>query len=133
MTHTMSVISKIAYAQKYMQICAQTGGLPLFLVSWFTRIRKARKRMASIGAKTTVSVAVWRIFWMGTLSYFNPKLSAAILQTARAVYTIMNWIVRLITHCMAVVTPLVLKFFPTTGTFLTFSTTSMGSPPSMNF
>merc|ERR1719191_1851575 len=84
-TQTISVISRIAYVQKYMQICAHSGGFPLFLVSWFTRILKAKKRMASMGAKATVSVAVCRIFWMGTLSYFSPKASAAMRQIARAV------------------------------------------------
>merc|ERR1719352_241350 len=67
-TQTMRVIKRIAYVQKYMQICAHTGGLPLFFVSWFTRILKAKRRIASIGAKATVSVAVCRIFWMGRLS-----------------------------------------------------------------
>merc|ERR1719217_234030 len=33
MTHTMRVMSNTAYVQKYMQIWAHTGGLPLFLVS----------------------------------------------------------------------------------------------------
>merc|ERR1719160_499572 len=128
-THTIKVINRIAYVQKYMQICAHTGGLPLFFVSWFTRMRKARKRIASIGAKATVSVAVWRIFCMGTLSYFMPQLSAAMRHIARAVYTIMNWMVRLTTHCMATVTPFASNCPPTTGTFLTFVTASMGSPP----
>merc|ERR1719161_2852831 len=89
-TQTMRVISKIAYVQKYMQIWHHSGGLPLFLVSWFTRILKAKSRMASMGAKATVKVAVCKIFWMGRLSYFNPKPSAAIRQRARAVYTTMN-------------------------------------------
>merc|ERR1719160_1197151 len=84
-THTISVISRIAYVQKYMQICAHTGGFPLFLVSWFTRILKARKRMASIGANATVSDAVCRIFWMGKLSYFSPKASAPMRHKARDV------------------------------------------------
>merc|ERR1719321_409997 len=128
-TQTISVISRIAYVQKYMQICAHSGGLPLFFVSWFTRILNARNKIASIGAKLTVSVAVCKIFWMGTLSYFNPQLSAAMRQIANAVYTSMNWIVRLITHCMAVVTPWsVLNCDPTTGTLLTLFTTSSGSP-----
>merc|ERR1719265_2653078 len=51
-THTIKVISKIAYVQKYMQICAHSGGLPLFFVSWFTRILKARNKIASMGAKS---------------------------------------------------------------------------------
>merc|ERR1719265_2858639 len=89
-THTMSVISRIAYVQKYIQICAHSGGLPLFFVSWFTRILKAKKRIANMGAKATVSVAVCRIFWMGRLSYFSPKASAAIRHNANAVYTTMN-------------------------------------------
>merc|ERR1719456_223163 len=58
-THTIKVIRRIAYVQKYMQIWHHSGGLPLFLVSWFTRIRKAKRRMASMGAKATVKVAVW--------------------------------------------------------------------------
>merc|ERR1719272_897804 len=118
-THTTSVINNIAYVQKYMQIWHHSGGLPLFLVSWFTRIRKAKRRMASMGAKATVNVAVCRIFWMGKLSYFNPKPSAAILQRARAVYTSMNWIVRLTTHCIDVDTPPVANCDPTMGTCLT--------------
>merc|ERR1719235_1889224 len=65
MTQTMRVINKIAYVQKYMQICAHTGGLPLFLVNWFTRILNAKNRIASMGANATVSVAVCKIFWMG--------------------------------------------------------------------
>merc|ERR1719160_618166 len=89
-TQTIRVINRIAYVQKYMQICAHSGGLPLFFVSWFTRILKARNKIASIGAKATVSVAVCRIFWMGTLSYFSPKASAAIRTVARAVYISMN-------------------------------------------
>merc|ERR1719379_1269497 len=32
-TQTISVISKIAYVQKYMQIWHHVGGLPVFLVS----------------------------------------------------------------------------------------------------
>merc|ERR1719161_818497 len=68
MTHTMRVINRIAYVQKYMQIWAHTGGLPLFLVNWFTRIRKAKNRIASMGANATVSVAVCKIFWIGRLS-----------------------------------------------------------------
>merc|ERR1719359_973067 len=32
-TQTISVINKTAYVQKYIQICAHVGGLPLFLVS----------------------------------------------------------------------------------------------------
>merc|ERR1719191_270399 len=90
MTHTISVIKRIAYVQKYMQIWHHSGGLPLFFVNWFTRIRKAKRRMASMGAKATVKVAVCKIFWMGRLSYFNPKPSAAIRQRARAVYISMN-------------------------------------------
>merc|ERR1719388_758737 len=92
-TQTHNVMSKMAYVQKYMQIWHHSGGLPLFLVSWFTRILKANSRMASIGAKATVKVAVCRIFWMGRLSYLSPKLSAAMRQIARAVYTTMNWMV----------------------------------------
>merc|ERR1719335_1338274 len=97
-TQTTSVIKRTAYVQKYMHTWAHAGGSPLFLVSWFTRMRYAKNKMASMGAKATVNVAVWRIFWIGTLSYFIPKLSAAMRQSARAVYTIMNWIVRLMTH-----------------------------------
>merc|ERR1719272_1716528 len=129
MTQTMSVMSRMAYVQKYMQICAHSGGLPWFFVSWFTRILKAKKRIASMGAKATVSVAVCRIFWIGRLSYFSPKASAAILHMARAVYTTMNWIVRLTTHCMAVDTPFVWNCCPTMGTCLTLLTASSGSPP----
>merc|ERR1719453_2674670 len=127
-TQTHSVIKRTAYVQKYMHTCAHVGGSPLFLVSWFTRILKARNNMANIGAKATVWQAVRRIFWMGTFSYLIPKASAPILQIARAVYTIMNWMVRLTTHCIAVVTPLVLNCPPTTGTSLTLFTTSIGSP-----
>merc|ERR1719428_1960153 len=104
-TQTQSVIKSTAYVQKYMHTCAHSAGSPRFLVSWFTRMRKAKKRMANIGAKATVSDAVCRIFWMGKLSYFNPQESAAMRTRARAVYTIMNWIVRLTTHCIAVGTP----------------------------
>merc|ERR1719272_887294 len=127
MTQTMSVISSTAYVQKYMHTWTHSGGLPLPLVNCVTRIRQARKRMESMGAKATVSVAVCRIFWMGRLSYFRPQESAAMRQIARAVYTIMNWIVRLITHCMDVVTPLTSNCFPTMGTFLTAVTDSSGS------
>merc|ERR1719194_314239 len=133
-TQTTNVISKIAYVQKYMQIWHHSGGLPLFLVSWFTRILKAKSRLASIGAKATVKVAVCRIFWMGRLSYFSPKPSAAMRQMASAVYISMNWIVRLTTHCIAVGTPwFVLNCDPTTGTCFTAPTASNGSPCSMNF
>merc|ERR1719262_1277526 len=129
-TQTQSVIKSTAYVQKYMHTCAHSGGSPRFLVSWFTRMRKAKKRMASMGAKATVSVAVCRIFWIGKLSYFSPKPSAAMRHMARAVYTTMNWIVRLTTHCIAVGTPpFVSNFSPTTGTCLTPSTASNGSPP----
>merc|ERR1719240_13259 len=126
MMQTMSVISNTAYVQKYMQIWTHSGGLPWPLVNCVTRILHAKNRIASMGAKATVSVAVCRIFWMGTLSYFNPKLSANMRQIARAVYTIMNWIVRLITHCMDVATP-VWNWSPTIGTCLTAPTASIGS------
>merc|ERR1719389_1136735 len=45
-THTQSVIKSTAYVQKYMHTCAHAGGSPLFLVSGFTRIRYAKKRIA---------------------------------------------------------------------------------------
>merc|ERR1719379_2847239 len=61
-THTQRVINRTAYVQKYMHTWAHAGGSPLFLVSWFTRRRYARKRIANIGANATVNVAVWRIF-----------------------------------------------------------------------
>merc|ERR1719335_1205591 len=74
-TQTQSVIKSTAYVQKYMHTCAHDGGSPLFLVSWFTRILNAKNKIANIGAKATVNDAVWRIFWIGTLSYFIPKES----------------------------------------------------------
>merc|ERR1719321_484139 len=61
-THTQRVIKRTAYVQKYMHTWAHAGGSPLFLVSWFTRILKAKNKMASMGAKATVSVADCRIF-----------------------------------------------------------------------
>merc|ERR1719191_2657282 len=57
-TQTQRVIKSTAYVQKYMHTCAHSGGSPLFLVSWFTRMRYAKNMMASMGAKATVSVAV---------------------------------------------------------------------------
>merc|ERR1719262_1549867 len=93
-TQTQSVIRSTAYVQKYMHTCIHSGGLPLFLVNWFTRNRPAKNKMANIGAKATVNVAVCRIFCMGTLSYFSPKTSDAMRAIASAVYTSMNWIVR---------------------------------------
>merc|ERR1719161_2292971 len=72
-TQTISVINRRAYVQKYMHTCIHSGGWPWPLVNCVTRIRHAKKRMASIGAKVTVSVAVTRIFWMGRLLYFRPK------------------------------------------------------------
>merc|ERR1719191_1854292 len=56
--HTTSVIKRTAYVQKYMHTWAHSGGSPLFLVNWFTRMRYAKNMMASIGANETVSVAV---------------------------------------------------------------------------
>merc|ERR1719191_341279 len=119
MTQIQSVITSTEYVQKYMHSCTHSGGLPLPFVNCVTRIQQARKRMASIGAKFTVSVAVCKIFWMGRLSYFRPYESAAMRQMASAVYTIINWIVRLITHCMTVITPLTWNCDPATGTCLT--------------
>merc|ERR1719160_2152489 len=129
MTQTQSVIMSTEYVQKYMHTCTHSGGLPLPLVNCVTRIRQARKRIASIGAKFTVSVAVTRIFWRGKLSYFMPHESTVIRTMARAVYTIMNWIVRLTTHCMDVVTPLTSNCDPMMGTCFTLVTCSIGSSP----
>ena len=36
-------------------------------------ILQARNRIANMGAKATVRVAVCRIFWIGKLLYFNPN------------------------------------------------------------
>merc|ERR1719272_2304386 len=86
MTHTMSVINNIAYVQKYMQIWHHSGGLPWPFVSCVTRIRKAKNSTESIGAKATVSVAVWRIFWIGKFlsSYLKPMASPNERQSASA-------------------------------------------------
>merc|ERR1719387_2870655 len=127
MMQTQRAIMSTEYVQKYMHTCTHSGGLPLPLVNWVTRMRQAKKRIASIGAKLTVSVAVCKIFWMGKLSYFTPQASAIIRTMARQVYTIMNWIVRLMTHCMDVVTPLTWNCDPTMGTCLTALTFSIGS------
>merc|ERR550537_260847 len=126
-TQTTIVMQSTEYVQKYMHICTHSGGLPLPLVNWVTRMRQARNKMANIGAKLTVSVAVCKIFWMGKLSYFIPQASAIIRTMARQVYTIINWIVRLMTHCMDVVTPFTWNCDPTMGTCLTAFTFSIGS------
>merc|ERR1719191_1220912 len=49
MTVTTRVIKRTAYVQKYMHTWAHSGGSPLFFVSWFTRMRYAKKRMANMG------------------------------------------------------------------------------------
>merc|ERR1719420_1242038 len=85
MTHTHSVIASTAYVAQYIAAWTYSGGLPLPCVSHVTRMRQARNRMASIGAKFTVYVAVFRMSWIGRLSYLILKTSAAVRQRARAV------------------------------------------------
>merc|ERR1719265_907721 len=106
-----------AYVAQYIAACTYSGGLPLPCVSQVTRIRQARKRIASIGAKFTVKHAVFKMSWIGRVSYLMLKTSAAVRQRARAVYTSMYWIVKLMTHCIDVDTGLTLNFSPTSGTF----------------
>merc|ERR1719498_864415 len=66
-----------AYVAQYIAAWTYSGGLPLPCVSQVTRMRHPRKSTASIGAKLTVSVAVFRMSWIGRLSYFTLKTSAA--------------------------------------------------------
>merc|ERR1719262_1230982 len=106
-----------AYVAQYIATWTYSGGLPLPCVSQVTRMRHPRKSTASIGAKFTVNVAVFRMSWMGRLSYFTLKASAAVRTRARAVYTRKYWIVRLMTHCIDVDTGFTLNLSPTSGTF----------------
>merc|ERR1719498_1903831 len=112
-----------AYVEQYIAAWTYSGGLPLPCVSQVTRMRHPRKSTASMGAKATVSVAVFRMSWIGRLSYFTLKVSAAVRTTAKAVYTRKYWIVRLMTHCIDVDTGFTLNLSPTSGTF------SMGVSP----
>merc|ERR1719333_329856 len=84
MTQTQRVIISTAYVAQYIATWTYSGGLPLPCVSQVTRMRHPRNRMASIGAKFTVYVAVFKISWIGRLSYLMLKLSAAVRQSARA-------------------------------------------------
>merc|ERR1719171_2355434 len=106
-----------AYVEQYIAAWTYSGGLPFPWVSHVTRMRHPRKSTASMGAKFTVSVAVFRMSWIGRLSYFTLKVSAAVRHRARAVYTRKYWIVRLMTHCIDVDTGFTLNLSPTSGTF----------------
>merc|ERR1719171_2525206 len=106
-----------AYVAQYIAAWTYSGGLPLPCVSQVTRIRHPRKSTASMGAKFTVNVAVFKMSWIGRLSYFTLKVSAAVRTRARAVYTRKYWIVRLMTHCIDVDTGFTLNLSPTRGTF----------------
>merc|ERR1719269_116840 len=74
-----------AYVAQYIAAWTYSGGCPLPCVSQVTRMRHPRKSTASIGAKFTVSVAVFRMSAIGKLSYLMLKLSAAVRTTASAV------------------------------------------------